>query len=769
MNSEQKADRGLRLPRGIWLLFFGSLLLRYAFADYPHAVVIYPDELLYRTFAETIAAGRGLVLYNQPFDFQKILYSVVLAPAFLVRGRQLQFHLIALINAAVMSSAIFPFCWIAQRLLGDRRLTLLIGGFGCLLPDLCYSATYMSEVLFLPLSGWLLCGFCLLLDAPSAGAKRPLLAALLGAGSYLVNINKEVALLFPAAWILYAVGDLLLSAPQERREKLGESLLCIAAMLLGLGGLRLLFNAVFFRGMGSYYDLLSLDGLFSPGGPKYLIYAFFYCLMNVTLSAGLFPLAIPALFYREMKPRQRRFFLFLLLLVLVFSAIIAFTLSLQEDYQITPIPRAHMRYFCFLWLPCLMLLFAPVPAQGAPRREQLMLLVLFALGGLMFLRWYGGAYDDSTVDNTVLKWAGRLPFDHVWLRLLCVLLAAAGLVLFYKRRRLFLPLFLLLFCTADMLWTFTAPLIGRNAVSEYAFRAALAAALTAAALAAGKRGGPRIAAGVFAQIPPAVVGVMLLFELACYYRDYGVSEAWYNAMYAVSACLMLFSVLWFAYRALRLTAARDELLGRMSELLAGGTELAGTDESLRRFRHDFKNHTIVLEALLTEGDIEGARRYVSALTGAAAAGMPAFVTGNAAVNALLSAKAAATAPDGIRIVFRGRIPAEGIDPTRLCVIAGNLLDNAAEACRLLPEGTDRLIGVSAAAEGQSLLFSVRNPTAGQIKRAADGSPATTKGNRRLHGFGLRNVRDAAKSLGGSLTLETENGTFTANVLIPIGG
>ena len=27
MNSEQKADRGLRLPRGIWLLFFGSLLL----------------------------------------------------------------------------------------------------------------------------------------------------------------------------------------------------------------------------------------------------------------------------------------------------------------------------------------------------------------------------------------------------------------------------------------------------------------------------------------------------------------------------------------------------------------------------------------------------------------------------------------------------------------------------------------------------------------------------------------------------------------------
>ncbi len=330
-------------------------------------------------------------------------------------------------------------------------------------------------------------------------------------------------------------------------------------------------------------------------------------------------------------------------------------------------------------------------------------------------------------------------------------------------------LFLLLFCTADMLWTFTAPLIGRNAVSEYAFRAALAAALTAAALAAGKRGGPRIAAGVFAQIPPAVVGVMLLFELACYYRDYGVSEAWYNAMYAVSACLMLFSVLWFAYRALRLTAARDELLGRMSELLAGGTELAGTDESLRRFRHDFKNHTIVLEALLTEGDIEGARRYVSALTGAAAAGMPAFVTGNAAVNALLSAKAAATAPDGIRIVFRGRIPAEGIDPTRLCVIAGNLLDNAAEACRLLPEGTDRLIGVSAAAEGQSLLFSVRNPTAGQIKRAADGSPATTKGNRRLHGFGLRNVRDAAKSLGGSLTLETENGTFTANVLIPIGG
>ncbi len=451
MNLQQKASRSSRLPRGIWLLFFGSVLLRFVFADYPHPIIIYPDELLYRTFAETIATGRGLVLYNQPFDFQKILYSLVLAPAFLVRDRQMQFHLTALINAAVMCSSVFPFCLLAQRLLDDRRVTLLIGVLSCLLPDLCYTATYMSEVLFLPLSAWLLYGFCLLLEAPSAGAKRPLLAALLGAGSYLIHLNKEVALLFPAAWFLFAAGELVLLGPQERREKARGTFLCMASMLLGLGGLYLLFNGTLFRGMDSYYDQSSLDVLFLPGRLKYLIYSFFYCLMNVFLAGGVFPFVVPALYYREMDVKQRRFYLFLALLALLFSATIAFTISVREDYQIRPVPRAHMRYFCFLWLPCIGLLFAPKAPQGQKPRGQILLYGLFALGGLVFLRWYGGAYDDSTIDNTVLKWAGRLPFDHVWLRLLCVLLAAAGLVLFYKRRRLFLPLFLALFCLTQLI------------------------------------------------------------------------------------------------------------------------------------------------------------------------------------------------------------------------------------------------------------------------------------------------------------------------------
>ena len=67
----------------VLLLFAGSAMLRSALGDFPKALRIYPDELRYVSIARSLFQGRGLQIHHLDTDFQKILYSICIMPAFL--------------------------------------------------------------------------------------------------------------------------------------------------------------------------------------------------------------------------------------------------------------------------------------------------------------------------------------------------------------------------------------------------------------------------------------------------------------------------------------------------------------------------------------------------------------------------------------------------------------------------------------------------------------------------------------------------------------
>ena len=49
----------------------------------------------------------------------------------------------------------------------------------------------------------------------------------------------------------------------------------------------------------------------------------------------------------------------------------------------------------------------------------------------------------------------------------------------------------------------------------------------------------------------------------------------------------------------------------------------------------------------------------------------------------------------------------------------------------------------------------------------NGLPQTTKGNRELHGFGMRSMRATVERHGGSLTINASGRLFRLDLLIPI--
>ena len=95
----------------------------------------------------------------------------------------------------------------------------------------------------------------------------------------------------------------------------------------------------------------------------------------------------------------------------------------------------------------------------------------------------------------------------------------------------------------------------------------------------------------------------------------------------------------------------------------------------------------------------------------------------------------------------------------LCIIIGNLLDNAIDACMELPV-EKRLIRIYMEMKGNFLYFALTNTSGGRKKT----NFRSTKGEG--HGFGIRRVDAVVEKYGGYITRASEDGAFSTEVMLP---
>ena len=136
---------------------------------------------------------------------------------------------------------------------------------------------------------------------------------------------------------------------------------------------------------------------------------------------------------------------------------------------------------------------------------------------------------------------------------------------------------------------------------------------------------------------------------------------------------------------------------------------------------------------------------------------PARSCAHPVADAILSEKLALCRRETLPVDCQVQIPAElQIPGAELCAVLGNLMDNAIEACRRLPEDVPRGITVRGRVNGGFLTLRVQNPVSG-------GETAAPAGGTLLdhHGWGLSIVRQIAERRGGRLTVEQTDGRFVA--------
>lgn len=193
--------------------------------------------------------------------------------------------------------------------------------------------------------------------------------------------------------------------------------------------------------------------------------------------------------------------------------------------------------------------------------------------------------------------------------------------------------------------------------------------------------------------------------------------------------------------------------------------LAEANYEVRRFRHDFKNIRIAIEKLLDRGEYDEALKLIRQCNDSLenpGGFHPTFDTGNGIADALLTDKQGKAMECNAQISFNGVIPPDSLSPTDLCVILGNSLDNALDACEKIHGQDNKTISVSCQCSSGFLFLSITNPIAEKVV-IRNNHIATTKENKTLHGFGLYSLHSIVKKYDGEVQLSATEDSFTVNI------
>lgn len=136
------------------------------------------------------------------------------------------------------------------------------------------------------------------------------------------------------------------------------------------------------------------------------------------------------------------------------------------------------------------------------------------------------------------------------------------------------------------------------------------------------------------------------------------------------------------------------------------------------------------------------------------------------VDAILNSKLSLIKSKRIAVNAKAVVPAAlSVSEIDLCVIIGNLLDNAMEACLRQEETENRFIRVYIGTLKQQLYICVTNSVGGQVKKVGK-SYLSTK-NSDTHGFGLMRIDRLADKYNGYVNRQDEPGAFATEVMLPL--
>lgn len=231
--------------------------------------------------------------------------------------------------------------------------------------------------------------------------------------------------------------------------------------------------------------------------------------------------------------------------------------------------------------------------------------------------------------------------------------------------------------------------------------------------------------------------------------------------FAVIIILILFLVLFFlenrdAKMKLEYNNLRNSLLEEKYQAVSE------VYERNARLYHDFNHHLNVLYHLLNDDKTMEARNYLTRISEPVRELSARIWTGIDIVDVIINSELDRMAKIGIHCNPDLNLPPNaGFADNDLCTIFSNLLDNAIEATEKVTDA-DREILFAIHHIKSFILIQIENPFTGKrnLQRLT-----TTKKNKDIHGWGIKNVISAVEKYDGSFKYEAKDGRFKVSILM----
>lgn len=190
-------------------------------------------------------------------------------------------------------------------------------------------------------------------------------------------------------------------------------------------------------------------------------------------------------------------------------------------------------------------------------------------------------------------------------------------------------------------------------------------------------------------------------------------------------------------------------------------------QEMRSIRHEMKNHLSCIHGLYKANKLIEMEHYLEDIIEASNVAIDLFDTGNDIVNAILNDAQSKYKNNNIMIRLEGGFPKNlEVASMDLCVIFANIISNAIEAILKIErkESDIYYVDVRISSFKDDLFIDIKNPT-NNIAEEVNGNLITSKNDKSLHGFGIKNVIHRVEKYQGSINYKYENHFFYVEINI----
>lgn len=187
--------------------------------------------------------------------------------------------------------------------------------------------------------------------------------------------------------------------------------------------------------------------------------------------------------------------------------------------------------------------------------------------------------------------------------------------------------------------------------------------------------------------------------------------------------------------------------------------------TMRGWRHDYHNHMQTIKAHLAMEHYDLVDKYLNELENDLDIIDVIVKSGNVNLDAILNSKLSLAREKDIEINCKASVSKKLIvSDIDLCVLIGNLCDNAVESCDNMIDAENKFIRVYIGIFKKQLYISVTNSTK-ELVRKFDYEYITNK--RGNHGHGLKRIDNIVNKYEGFINRKNEPGVFVTEIMLPL--